>query len=294
MGYRGYWGYYESSTPIKVKGGIKAKSRKGKIGETWWSRRWIEVLESFRMGARLTRGRSYARKGQVISMSVRPGHVRARVQGSKRTPYAVEIELEPLTGNEWDKVTGAMASKAIFAAKLLAGEMPETIEEAFHEVELSLFPVSVDDLGADCSCPDWANPCKHVAAVYYLLAERFDQDPFLIFKLRGLTRERLMEALREKRASGPDAGVCPKPPGPGGPGDGEPLPLEECLEVFWTAGEELETFSVNFRQPEVGNAVLRILGKAPFSVGRKNVSAFLGTAYEVAGREALRKALEED
>ena len=204
MGYRrgrgDYWDYYEPTAPIRVKDGIKAKSERGGIGETWWSKRWVGVLESFSLGTRLTRGRSYARQGQVISIDVESGIVKAKVQGSRPKPYSVQIKLEPLSNQDWDRVTDAMASQAIFAAKLLAGEMPTNIEEAFNAVNVSLFPTAVTDLDTDCSCPDWANPCKHIAAVYYLLAERFDEDPFLIFKLRGRTKEEIIEALREKRA----------------------------------------------------------------------------------------------
>src|SRR5437868_8069718 len=195
------WGYYEPSRPIKVQGGIKTKKDYGQIGETWWSKRWIAVLESFNMGTRLTRGRSYARQGQVISIDVEPGIVKAKVQGSQPKPYKVEIRLEPLTDEDWDKVTEAMASQAIFAAKLLAGEMPQNIEEAFASVHVSLFPTALSELNTNCSCPDWANPCKHIAAVYYLLAERFDEDPFLIFKLRGRTKEQIIAVLREKPAA---------------------------------------------------------------------------------------------
>ena len=166
MGSRNYWGYYEPAKPIEVEEGIKTRSKRGEIGETWWSKRWIDILKSFNMGARLTRGRSYARRGQVISIDVEPGKVKAKVQGSRRRPYSVEMKLHPLSKTEWNKVTGVMASQAIFAAKLLAGEMPKNIEEAFNDVNISLFPASGDDLDTDCSCPDWANPCKHIAAVY--------------------------------------------------------------------------------------------------------------------------------
>src|SRR2546427_12290180 len=185
------WGYYEPSRPIRVQGGIKTKKEYGQIGETWWSKRWIAVLESFSLGTRLTRGRSYARQGQVISIDVEPGIVKAKVQGTQPRPYAIKIKLKPLSDNDWDRVTEAMASQAIFAAKLLAGEMPTEIEEAFDEVNVALFPTAETDLDTDCSCPDWANPCKHIAAVYYLLAERFDEDPFLIFKLHGLIKEQI-------------------------------------------------------------------------------------------------------
>jgi uncharacterized Zn finger protein len=193
------WNYYRPNQPIRVEGGIKAKSERGAIGSTWWSKRWIGVLESFSMGTRLTRGRSYARQGQVISIDVQPGIVTAKVQGSQPKPYNIKIRLKPLSDQDWDKVTEAMAAQALFAAKLLAGEMPTNIEEAFHAVNLSLFPTAVKDLVTDCSCPDWANPCKHIAAVYYLLAERFDEDPFLIFKLRGRIKEQIIQTLREKR-----------------------------------------------------------------------------------------------
>src|SRR5438105_6423224 len=193
------WGYFEPSRPIRVEGGIKTKKGYGQIGETWWSKRWIAVLESFNMGTRLTRGRSYARQGQVISIDVEPGIVKAKVQGSQPKPYKVEIRLKSLSDQDWEKVAEAMAFQAIFAAKLLAGEMPKNIEEAFSAVQLSLFPTALKELETNCSCPDWANPCKHIAAVYYLLAERFDEDPFLIFKLRGRTKEEIIETLRAKR-----------------------------------------------------------------------------------------------
>src|SRR6266699_4280114 len=136
----GYWDDYYKPQPIRVKDGIKTKSERGAIGETWWSKRWIGVLESFNMGARLTRGRSYARQGQVLSIDVEPGLVKAKVQGSRPKPYNVKIQLRPLSDQDWDKVTEAMAAQAIFAAKLLAGEMPTDIEEVFRAVHVSLFP----------------------------------------------------------------------------------------------------------------------------------------------------------
>src|SRR5260370_3240634 len=167
-----YWDYYEPSRTIKVEGGIKTKRKRGEIGSTWWSKRWIGVLESFSMGTRLTRGRSYARQGQVISIDIEPGVVKAKVQGSQPKPYTIKIQLRPLSDQDWEEVTEAMASQALFAAKLLAGEMPTNIEEPFHAGKLSLFPTAAKDLVTDCSCPDWANPCKHIAALYDLLSDR--------------------------------------------------------------------------------------------------------------------------
>lgn len=288
-----YWSFYEKTSPKEVKNGLKAKSKRGSIGETWWSKRWVGVLESFNLGARLSRGKSYARKGQVISIDVKPGIVKARVQGSFEQPYNVSIKLSPLSKEDWEKAIAAMASKAIFSARLLSGEMPQNIEEAFSGCGISLFPKKAADLKTDCSCPDWSNPCKHIAAVYYLLAEQFDSDPFLIFKLRGRSKEEIVEALRSKRSDGAfqEAGSSP---GSGSfsvslMGD-KARPLEECLDCFWQKGSDLDLLEINPKGPEVENAVLKRLGEAPISIGRANLADLLIKAYAVAGRAALDKA----
>jgi len=279
--YRG-WNYYRENRPIKVKDGLKTRSDRGSIGSTWWSKRWIAVLESFSMGTRLTRGRSYARQGQVVSIDIEPGIVKARVQGSQPRPYKVEIRLKPFSGGEWEQVTEAMASQAIFAAKLLAGEMPTDIEEAFHAAHLSLFPTAVKDLVTDCSCPDWANPCKHIAAVYYLLAERFDEDPFLIFKLRGRSKEEIIQALRAKRVA-----TLPTDDASAAAEDAEQaetteesLPLESTPEMFWLAGEALDSFAVNPDASRIDKAILKRLGDAPYEVEGAPLSRLLGRVYD--------------
>ena len=292
-----YWDYFEPSRPIKVEGGIKTKSERGAIGSTWWSKRWVSVLESFNMGARLTRGRSYARQGQVLSIDVQPGLVKARVQGSRPRPYNVEIHLKPLSDQDWDKVTDAMADQAIFAAKLLAGEMPTNIEEAFSVVQLSLFPTAARELETDCSCPDWANPCKHIAAVYYLLAERFDEDPFLIFKLRGRTKEQIIEVLRHKRAASlPAESASPSPDADDSTPAENALSLEDHLDTFWQAGEALDSFTVNPTASRVDKAILKRLGDAPFTVAGQNISSLLAKAYDTvdtASREYVSHLEEE-
>ena len=293
-GHRGYWGYYEPSTPLPVKDGITARSKRGKIGETWWSKRWIAVLKSFNMGARLGRGKKYARQGQVISIDVKPGLVVAKVQGSKRKPYSVEMALEPLNDKQWGQVADNLASRALFAAKLLNGEMPKDIEEAFLESHTPLFPETRSDLDTECSCPDWANPCKHIAAVYYLLAERFDEDPFLLFTLRGWTKEQVLEALRKRRSRASQGADVSSAPGEKGGAVTADQPLEECLERFWTAGSELESVTFRFKENEQEHAVLKILGLAPFSVRNKNLTKHLEPVYELVSREALKKANEED
>jgi uncharacterized Zn finger protein len=185
--------------PLPVENGLAARSTRGDIGSTWWSRRFIEVMESFALGGRLTRGRAYARKGQVISLDVAPGTVTAEVQGSRVTPYRVRIGLPTFSELTWAKAEVALAEQAVFAAQLLADQFPPELEAVFASLRAPLFPDRLADLKLSCSCPDHAVPCKHLAATFYLLAERFDDDPFLILRWRGRERERLLARLGELR-----------------------------------------------------------------------------------------------
>ncbi len=186
--------------PRPVADGIRARSRRGSIAQTWWSERFIDVLESLGVGGRLQRGRTYARKGQVIDLDVAAGVVTANVQGTRARPYRVRIGVPAFDKTAWGRVTEALAADAWYIAKLLAGEMPEDIEEAFRSVGLSLFPSSAEELSLDCTCPDWSVPCKHIAAVFYLLAESFDEDPFEILAWRGRDRDELLAALSARRS----------------------------------------------------------------------------------------------
>lgn len=285
--------YFPPSRPIPVKNGVKARSQRGKIGETWWSSKWVAFLESLDMGARLGRGKSYARRGQVMGMDIQSGLVKAKVQGSRPKPYTVNIRLTSLSAAEWDKVIDAMASQALFAAKLLAGEMPQNIEEAFKAAHVSLFPTGRKDLDSDCSCPDWANPCKHVAAVFFLLAEEFDRDPFMIFKLRGKDKDSLIQALRERRLADTSSEVAVSELN-------TPVPAKEAVAArtapqdFWGMGPEIASFRVRIAPPDVPLATLKRLGKPPFWKGAPDIMEVLGKVYEAASREAMRLAYEED
>jgi uncharacterized Zn finger protein len=216
------------SRPLRVEGGIRARSRRGSIGEQWWSRRFIDVLESLGMSGRLARGRNYARSGQVLGFEISCGYVTAQVQGSRPRPYRVRIGVTPLTTPQWRRVEQALAAQALFRAKLLAGEMPREIEEVFVDCGTPLFPRRARDMDMSCSCPDWEVPCKHLAAVCYVLAEAFDADPFGILAWRGRGRDDLLASLRSLTAGEP-AAVRPLI-------DVPDRPLAECLADFWSPG----------------------------------------------------------
>ncbi|OLR95211.1 SWIM zinc finger family protein [Actinokineospora bangkokensis] len=208
--------------PIRVADGLRARSQRGEIARSWWSRRFLSVLESLGLGGRLDRGRRYARQGQVLSLSLSTSIVVGQVQGSRPEPYRVRIGVRAFTDEQWTAVEQALAGQALFLAKLLAGDMPEDIEDAFESVGLHLFPDDAHDLSMDCSCPDWQVPCKHLAAACYLLAESFDADPFEILAWRGRSRQQLLDNLRELRG-----GAESQRP------EEREAPLTELLEGFW-------------------------------------------------------------
>ncbi len=281
-----YWGYFPTSKPISVEDGIQARTKRGQFGEHWWSRRWIEVLESFGWDNRLQRGRRYARKGQVMNIDVLPGRIAARVQGSRRRPYSVRIEIAPLEHGQWERVIDALAAQAIFSAQLLSGEMPPDIEEVFRAAGVSLFPTSYE-VEMNCSCPDWAVPCKHIAAVYYLLAEEFDRDPFLLFALRGHTREQVTEALRDRRAAA-------VPPAEEAAVEEAVEPLEETIPRFWELGKSLGGFQVTIAPPQVETMLLKRLGPPSFSRRPEAFRGALTLAYASVTDRALALAFGDE
>jgi uncharacterized Zn finger protein len=271
-----------------AKDGIRARSTRGEIGETWWSRRFIEALKEVADASRLSRGRSYARSGQVMELRVEPGSVTAKVQGSAARPYAVKIHLTPFKDHEWARVEEALADQAIFLAALLAGEMPKDVEQAFETAGLSLFPSRPEELRSDCSCPDWMNPCKHVAATYYILAEAFDTDPFLVLTWRGRTRDDLLARLRELRASRPEEEAAE--PVAEEPEETPPVASEPAAADFWRAGTEMASLAFSPRAPAVPDAVLRQLGPLPPDAGGPDADRALAEAYAAFTAAAERRA----
>lgn len=266
----------------------------------WWAQRWIDVLESFGWVRRLARARTYAREGNVLNIDFKGPKVSARVQGTAPEPYKVSLSLDPFTDEQWNYVIEAMAERAIFSAKLLAGEMPQNIEEVFTANGLSLFPFTKFDIHSKCSCPDPANPCKHIGAVYYLLGDRFSEDPFVLFQLRGRTQEQIIEALRQMRSTKGEAdSEAATDETTSQTASAPPLKLEQ----FWDYHEQLESSLVVIAPPPSSETVLDLLGPIPFKpnpaatpaetqASTQAVMEYLQTVYQNVSQQAILAAMK--
>ena len=276
------WYYdFKPTRPIETDEGIKAKSKRGDFVKNWWATRWIAAMERVMDSGRLQRGRAYARKGQVLSLEENKGKISAKVQGSRRTPYKITIELTPLSEPDWEKVLAALAERPYFVAQLLAGEMPQEIEAAFQAAKLDLFP-GKRELKQACNCPDWADVCKHLAAVHYILAERFDEDPFLLFRLRGKTQDEIVAALGTGAAEGETAVAPEYTPAP---------PLGQSLDTFWQIGPQLEQFVVRIAPPEAPYPLLERLGEPDFLPDARR---WLGKGYDAVTATAVAIAYQNE
>ena len=287
---------FETRPPIDVRGGIRARSRWGAFGSSWWARRWLDVLEGFDLGGRLSRGRSYARRGQVLSIDVTRGTVTASVQGSRARPYLVTITTATLEKEEWDRLTAALTERLSLMAELLAGRMPDDIEDVFDEAGVSLFPGRRSDLETHCTCPDQANPCKHVAAVYLLLGEEFDRDPFLVFRLRGADRETFLATVNVQAVENVKEGGNAFPERPGVRAfdplsQSEPLPKDP--DQFWQGTSAGEASPMTAAVPMTSATLPKQLGVLPFWRGEEDFMAVLEHMYDRASQQGLKVHMGE-
>ena len=179
--------------------GITAIGDEGLGQQPWWVEQWMELINGYRFKKRLERAWGYAREGNVTSIRFEGRRVHARVQGTGEDPYKVKLWLDVLNDEDWGYVLEALTQKARWSAQLLAGIMPSDIERAFAASGKRLFPFKLQEVRSECSCPDKANPCKHISAVYFLMGDRFSEDPFVLFQLRGRNRSKLLEDLAERR-----------------------------------------------------------------------------------------------
>lgn len=254
------WESFPASKPIATENGIATRKQRGAMAETWWSARLVALLDSYGLGGRMQRGRRYARQGQLVSFEVTPGFVVAEVQGSRRQPYEVQIGFAPLTESQWGAVQAEIETTLRFSARLLAGEVPAELEEVFDDADVSLFPRRWSDLDAVCSCPDFGNPCKHVAAVLYVLADQLDDDPWLLLLWRGRGRDEILAHLGSRDSQTPEvAPWWPLRPGVA-------LPVDSGRVDDWTEADP--------------SASLRRLGPLDLTIRSRSAASLFVPAYE--------------
>lgn len=274
--------------------------------QEWWVQAWLDLLARYRFKKRLERARDYARQGNVLSIDFQGAKVIARVRGKEQPEYSVSLWLDVFSDEEWQFVIETMAERAIFSAKLLAGEMPATIEEVFTANGLSLFPFTLAEVHSQCSCPDKANPCKHIGAVYYLLGDRFSDDPFVLFQLRGRGKDEIIAALRQLRSqdSLEEAGQSTAS-NFGHPHSANPLESPLDLQRFWQYRDPLEPALVIVLPPPTRETILDMLGPLPLTselAGNIAIAAgmsqtvldYLKTVYESVSQQAVMTAMQRD
>lgn len=258
-----------------------------KISREWWSQRWLDLLDSYRFKKRLERARNYSRQGNVLSIEFHKSKVLAQVKGSEVEPYQVSLSLDIFSDEEWNYVIETMSHKSLFAAKLLAGEMPQNIEDVFTSNGLSLFPFTLNDIHSQCSCPDPAVPCKHIGAIYYQLSDRLSEDPFVLFELRGRSRERIIQDLRKLRSQK----KLVNPPVHRKNNQVENFPKlntnpnpnqisDNQINYFWEYNDPLES-SLVVISPNMGETVLDILGNIPLPKDEENTVHVLDSSSDL-------------
>ena len=212
---RSYWNseYYSQPTEKQLKAKVEETNKKAKkkgktlepviieskkIVNSWWGKAWCENLERYAdYASRLPRGKRYVKSGAVVDLKIGEGVVLAKVQGTRKTPYIVEVHIDPVDEDKMQTLIDQCTKKIENLEQLVNGTFPEELKELFIS-QNGLFP-NPREISFSCSCPDWAVLCKHVAAVLYGIGSRFDQDPLLFFELRGIDVNRFIDTTIENR-----------------------------------------------------------------------------------------------
>jgi uncharacterized Zn finger protein len=253
------------------------------FGRTWWSQRWLRPLGELdpEFDGRLARGRAIARDGGVLRPCVEPGLILAAVKGSYWERHDVAIQVPTLVDSVWARVIDELTHDTLTVATLLAGDMPTRIEATFARADAPLF-VGMDDLAAECACADAYRPCRHILATMYAMAARLDQEPLLLFELRGRSSAALLSALRRQWAGEEEIAPETRDALPGLRSDRYfgPVPL-------------LDGFTVNYEESEKDTAILRRLGQPAFTREGEDVAAALTPVYQAITRHALKAVAQQ-
>lgn len=271
--YRG-WYRYTPAVPKSVKDGIKAKSKQGDFAQTAAGKQWISLLRSTSWSNRLARGKRYARMGQVGDFKITRGEVTASVQGTKARPYRIIISLKPFSREIWERVYGIVAENPLQYALLRAHKLNDDFLGLLNNNGIYFLPRSTMEIKTSCSCPDVANPCKHIAAVIYIVGEALDENPFLLFQMRGQPFDDFLESVRKLIPHALSDEEVQR----------ESINPDISSVRFWEAGGEFRKINTYRRYPDVPYALLKLLGIPKFLPRTKMVLNQLESAYDLAGK----------
>ena len=254
--------------PRRIKNGIRLRRKEGADNFPWPATSWLRLLATRDLVDNFDEALDYAKVGQTASLVVTPGVVEAVIQGRAPRPYRVRIDIAQLSSIDWERAVATMAAEAIWSAKLLSGELPQTIEILFRSLGRTLVPERADELTCSCTCTASTEaptvPCKHIIVAWILVAERIESDPLLSFTLRGLDGQRLLERLQEARTiatRGISRAHSTPPIAETAPSS---APVEHCLNDFWRPGRRLAELDELVKDEHVPHALLRRLGPSPF------------------------------
>lgn len=270
------WPYYSGidfEPPVSPPaGGLRLKSKRGPIVEKWWAEQFLQLVEVGTARADLEPGRRCARAGHVLSIEIGAGFVTSRVQRTESDSYDVRIDVSVFDNDVWSVIYDGLHAKAANVAQLLAGAMPEDIETVFEAAGVCLFPQAPGDAACSCPCEEANNYCRHVLATLYILADRLDDEPVLLFQLRGQTREQMLDALWQAWSV-----PCTQRPAD----SKAPERAARNLSAFYRHGADLKVAAD--RMAEFGSVrnVVKRLGFPPFfPESEQNVSQMLAKLYE--------------
>ncbi len=278
--------------PRRVHHGIRLRRKAGMEGLPWWAQAWLKGMETGFAEAVRIEGLQYAQSGQVVTMEIVPGVARMKVQGRATRPYECSMMFHPWTSEQWTAVVAAMSQEAIHSARLLTGELPQGAERLVSGLGLRLFPAGLKaaDPIVECACKE-AKPCKHVHAAACVLAERIEVDPLVLFTLRGLTGERLLERIQEHRALTSRGVQSAHNPPPVAQHPPELPPITELVHDFWRPGRALAELDEAAAPQHIPHALLRRLGPSSLG-GRFRLVGLLASAYDTIRQRALTPRLD--
>lgn len=281
------------ASPRRVHGGVRASNADpSRAPDHWSAARLLELLRRSAAPDALEEGSRYARLGQTRTFEITPGLVRSSVQGREARPYTVELRFAIIPAEHWERIELAMTEQARFAAALLAGQLPEGVEELFFPLGLRLAPAEPSEIGTRCTCASKSAWCKHLCCAVLLLAERLEHDPMLLFELRGLGAAQLLERVERRRAAVATAtsatGLTPlySPRSPG-VSDEQAPGIDQCTDSFWNAGPALHEVDLPIEPPQVSHPLLRRLGATPFTGAKFPLIGLLASCLDTIGEHAL-------